>query len=274
MPDDQFDRLEITVPVMATEDEQPTMAPAPLPRHERSWRHPSEVGQQRRATTRRAAPPLGPRATFLVGTLCLGVIAALVALVLPREAPRESLPITRNAALTTSPSPAFAPSRAESPTPGAVTVNGDRFVLAVDTSSGTRFVTAGVEGDVVITVDDRRVVLGTIETDSALGVSVLRGDAVTTFDEPLTPSPDVSPPVGTSVVVRGAYPVAASIGVSMTTDTNSFVPLAGDVLAVDVLASAPVEDLSGRLLGLYTERDGARGYVPFDAIDVLLSRSR
>lgn len=255
---------------MATDDEQPTMAPAPLPRHERSWRHPSEVGQQRRATTRRAAPPLGPRVTFLVGTLFLGVIAALVALVLPREAPRELLPITRNAALT----PSLAPSMAESLTPGAVTVDGDRFVLAVDTSSGTRFVTAGVDGDVVITVDDRRVALETIETDSALGVSVLRGDAVTTFEQSLAPAPDVSPPVGTSVVVRGAYPVAASVGVSMTTDTNSFVPLAGDVLAVDVLASAPVEDLSGRLLGLYTERDGARGYVPFDAIDVLLSRSR
>jgi len=255
---------------MATDDEQPTMAPAPLPRHERSWRHPSEVGQQRRASARRAAPPLGPRLTFLVGTLCLGVIAALVALVLPREAPRESLPVTRNAALSPSP----APSPVISSIPGAMTVGGDRFVLALRTTSGTRFVTTGDAGDVVIIVDGRRVALTKVQSDSVLGVSVLRSDVVANFDEPVSPAPDDSPPVGTSVVVRGTDPVTASIGVSMTSDSTSFVPLAGDVLTVDVLSSAPVEDLSGRLLGLYSERGGAKGYVPLGAIDVLLSRSR
>ncbi|MFZ9696259.1 MAG: hypothetical protein ACO3C5_01350 [Ilumatobacteraceae bacterium] len=253
---------------MATDDEQPTMAPAPLPRHERSWRHPSELGQQRRTAARRAAPPLGPRLTFLVGTLCLGLVTALVALVLPREAPREALPATRNAVAAPAPSPA------RSSIPGAMTVGGDRFVLAVRTTSGTRFVTAGDAGEVVIIVDGRRVELTAVQSDSALGVSVLRSDVLARFDEPVTPAPDDSPPVGTAVVVRGTDPVAASIGVSMASDSTSFVPLAGDVLAVDILASAPIEDLSGRLLGLYTERDGARGYVPLGAIDVLLSRSR
>lgn len=255
---------------MADDDERLTMAPAPLPRHERSWRHPSEIGQQRRASSRRPAPPLAPRVILLVGVLGLGLIAGLVALVMPREAPRESLPVVRNAALAPTPKSALSAYS----TLGAMTTDGGRFVLAIDTPAGPRFVTTGTGRDVAIDVDGRPTRLEPVVVDDSLSVSVLRSATPTNFTLNLERAPDPSPSVGTSVVVRGSTDVAASIGVSVSADTTSFVPLAGDVLAVDVPESSAVEDTSGRLLGLYTERAGARGYVPFDAIDVLLSRSR
>lgn len=207
---------------------------------------------------------------FLLGVLGLGLVAALVALVMPRDAPREVVPATRNAALL----PASQSPVGKSSAPGAMTVDGDRFVLAVDAPEGTRFVTTGDGSDVAVNIDGRSIRFDRVVFDSTLGVSVLRTDATTNFAASPTRAPGGTPPVGTSVVVRGSIDVPATIGISITTDTSSFVPLAGEVFAVDVAESSPVEDSSGRLLGLYTERGSARGYIPIGAIDVLLSRSR
>lgn len=256
--------------MMTGDDERSTMAPSPLPQHERSWRHPSELGQQRRASSRRSAPPLGPAVTFLVGFLGVGLIIGLVALVMPREAPREALPPVRNATVAR----ATAQTVGASPAPGVAALDGQRFVLAVETAAGTRFVTTGDGRDVVIAIGDRLVRLDRVAVDSNLGISVLRAATTTNLAAKLNHAPDDSPEVGTSVVVRGSTDVSATIGISVATDTTSFVPLAGDVLVVNVAESSPVEDASGRLLGLFTTRAGAKGYVPFGAIDVLLSRSR
>ena len=207
--------------------------------------------------------------TFLLGVLGLGLVAALVALVMPREAPREVVSVTRNAALL----PASQSPVGKSSAPGAMTVDGDRFVLAVDTPEGTRFVTTGDGSDVAVNIDGRSIRFDRVAFDSTLGVSVLRTDATTNFAASLTRGPSGSPPVGTSVVVRGSTNILGAVGVTITTDTTSFVPLAGEVLTADLAESLPVEDSSGQLLGLYSERGGARGYIPIGAIDVLLSRS-
>jgi hypothetical protein len=254
---------------VADDDECPTLAPAPLPRHERSWRHPSEIGQQRRATARRPAPPLTARTIFPLTVLGLGVIAALVLLVMPREAPREMRPQIRNAAAATLlPVPV-----GKSPPIGFMTIDGDRFVLAIDTPRGTRFVTTGIETDVVVILGDDRVRLESALVDTALGLSVLQTAQTLGFAHTVVRAPDDSPAVGTSVVIRGITDVTASIGISVLADTTTFVPLSGDALGFDVVAASPVEDSSGRLLGLFTERSGAKGYVPVGAIDNLLSRS-
>ena len=50
---------------------------APLPRHERAWRHPSEIGE---ATWRSSEPPLAVGRGLLVTTGAIGALLALAVL--------------------------------------------------------------------------------------------------------------------------------------------------------------------------------------------------
>ena len=251
---------------MADDDERLTTAPAPLPRHERAWRHPSEIGQQRRANSRRPAPPLGPFVTLLVGVLGLGIIAGLIALVMPREAPREVLPVVRNAATATP----LAPSSDASTGSAIPTNGGNRFVLAVGNDV---FVTTGNGDAIVANIGDRSVPLRVVEFDEKLGISVLRADERVDVQAGFETSP-MTPSVGSYVTVGSNETLEASIGVSVAFDAATFVPLAGDVLAVDVPESSPVKDAEGRLVGVFTSRNGAKGFVPIAAVNELLSRLR
>lgn len=249
---------------MADDDERPTTGRAPLPRHERVWRHPSEVGQQRRANSRRPAPPLGPFVTLLLGVLGLGVLACLVALVMPREAPREALPVARNAAIAT---PAT-----DLPTGSAfATIDGDRFVLAVGDEVDGYFVTIGNGGTTTVEFGGRSIPLRVVEFHDDLDISILRADEQLEVPSRFSTSA-ATPTVGSRVTVGSNKTLDASIGVSVVFDAATFVPLAGEVLAADVPEAAPVNDSEGRLVGLFTNRDGAKGFVPVTAINEILSR--
>lgn len=254
---------------MADDDERLTTAPAPLPRHERAWRHPSEIGQQRRANSRRPAPPLSPFVTLLLGVLGFGVLACLVALVMPREAPREALPVVRNAAIAT----ASTSSTDVSTGPAFATSDDDRIVLAVGDKADGFFVTTGNGDAVVANVGGRPVPLRVVEFDEKLGISVLRADERIDVQAEFETSP-MTPLVGSRVAVGSNETLEASIGVSVIFDAATFVPLAGEVLAVDVPESSPVKDSEGRLVGLFTSRNGAKGFVPVAAVNELLSRLR
>lgn len=249
---------------MADDDERLTTAPAPLPRHERAWRHPSEVGQQRRANSRRPAPPLSPFVTLLLGVLGLGVLAGLVALVMPREAPREALPVVRNAAITT-------PSTDAPAGPAFATIDDDRFVLAVGDEADGYFVTTGNAGTTIVNIGGRSIPLRVVEFYEELDISVLRAEEQLDVPTRFATS-TVSPSVGSRVTVGPNTTLDASIGVSVVFDAATFVPLAGEVLAADVPESSPVNDSEGRLIGLFTNREGAKGFVPTAAINEILSR--
>lgn len=249
---------------MADDDERLTVAPAPLPRHERAWRHPSEVGQQRRANSRRPAPPLGPFVTLLLGVLGLSVLACLVALVMPREAPREALPVVRNAAIAAPPTDA-------STGPVFAVIDDDRFVLAVGEKADGYFVTTGKGGTTTVDVGGRSIPLRLVEFHDDFNVSVLRAEEELDVPTRFVTS-TLIPAVGSRVSVGSNKAFDASIGVSVVFDAATFVPLAGEVLTVDVPEAAPVNDSVGRLVGLFTSRDGAKGFVPMAAIDEILSR--
>lgn len=258
---------------MADDDERLTVVPAPLPRHERAWRHPSEIGQQRRAGSRCSAPPLSPFVTCLAGLLGLGLVASLVALVIPREAPREALPSVRNATVST---PWKQPADV-TPTPVFPTVDESRFVVGfvagLEDGSDNLFVTTGQSGAIIANIGGRLVPLRVVAFDGNLGISVLRADAQVDGPAPFATS-TMAPVVGSHVRVGSNETVDASVGVSVMFDTTTFVPLAGDVLTADVPESSPVKDNEGRLVGLFTRRSGAVGFVPIAALDELLSRLR
>lgn len=252
---------------MADDEAHRTADPAPLPRHERAWRHPSEIGQQRRALSRRSAPPLSPLVASLCGALGLALVIALVALVVPPSAQRESPSQVRNAAVAT-------PARADDirTLPGLMTADGRRFVFAITApaTANQLFVTTGAVSGVDVDVDGRRVPLTVVSR--AGGLTLLTGSAVAPRSMPIGSAPISVPTIGTKVVVSGQNSISAVIGISVNSDSRSFVPLAGDILGTDAIESSVVQDGAGHVLGLYTERDGSRGFVPISVIKDRLLR--
>jgi len=251
---------------MADDDMHLAADPAPLPRHERTWRHPSEIGQHRRATSRRAAPPLSPLVASLCGALGLALVIALVALVLPPSAKREIVSQVRNAVA------APRPASDARPLPGFMTVDGRRFVLRIGESPTGRplFATTGNPSKVVVDDMGRRVSLTVVRHEA--GMTLLSSDVTPRATPPFETTAKLRPATGSKVVVRGRGVVSALIGISVNTDRRNFVPLAGDIHEADVAESSVVEDGSAHVLGLYTERDGARGYVPISVIEEVLLR--
>lgn len=257
---------------------------APVPRHERSWRHPSEVGQFRRAQSRRPAPPLHPFFVPLGGVLGFAVVFALVAIVVPPGTDRETTPDAKRTASaeSTSSTGSTAPAADQPFLPGFLTSDGRRFVLALrDRVSGrTRFVTTGnVARAFIIDAFNDQAFTDRFGRHIVLTPSK-RTDDITVFttDSPLRTTVRLEwsairdPSPGTKVIVRGRTDVSAVVGIAITADTRRFVPLGGDFFAASVAESSPVEDADGHVLGLYTERDGAHGYIPRSVIEDLLSR--
>lgn len=246
---------------MPEDDDRLEVNPAPLPQHEREWRHPSEIGQSRRAIQRRPAPPLNPVVASLAGGLGLALIVAVVALVVPRDAQRESTPTVRNAAGVTT----RGATATDAAPPGFLVDAGSRFVIAVDHADRTFLVS---------TNQPKEYDLEVIARDDDLGLVILTGGS--TPPSSVVATSTIAPASGTDVIVRTgpetSGDVAAVISIAVTSDTSRFVPLGGDVTNVDVPEAAVVVDPAGKALGLFTTRDGAIGFVPMAAVESLLSR--
>ncbi|MEY2641900.1 MAG: hypothetical protein RLZZ368_547 [Actinomycetota bacterium] len=254
---------------MPEDDDRLEVKPVPLPKHEREGRHPSEIGQSRRAIQRRPAPPLNPVVASLAGGLGLALIVAVVALVVPRDAQRESTPTVRNAAGVTT----RGATATDAAPPGFLVDDGSRFVIAVDHADRT-FLVSTNQPEEYDEVYDEEYDLEVIARDEDLGLVVLAGGNPPRSSVVATST--VAPASGTDVIVRTgpetSGDVAAVIGIAVKSDTSRFVPLGGDVANVDVPEAAVVVDPAGKALGLFTTREGAIGFVPMAAVESLLSR--
>ena len=250
--------------------------PAPLPAHERVWRHPSEIAQHKRTLARRPAPPLGPLITSLAGAVAMALIVLVVALVAPGGAPRESVPTT--------PTRSAVRPVADGIASGFAAVGSERLVLPLgavagldDLANESLLVTIDTPGAVPptsVVTSSGPTPVAVLRRDTELGLVLLSyptgaGETVGLAAAQWQPTS-----AGVELVVDDGRPHRASVGVAITSDTRSFVPLDGDVLTEAVADGATVTDLRGRLVGLYSDRNGARGYVPIAAIRELLIRAR
>ncbi len=277
---------------MATDepDENPV---APLPPHERPWRHPSELARAQRTAASIPPPPLNR----IVAGIALGVAAvlsmALVVLVLPRTAGRENLPVaaspasstlpvaTRNAALgvaaldqlghtyllpvTVLPTDLFSAESRPSVTDGTTDT---MFVSSFRTLDVARRVTLPTPAGSLIPLE-------VTYHEPLTGLSLLRSrlrvpasrSKVVVASRPITAA-------GTTMILHGPTEHRVKVGLRITAGTSdSFIPFEVDAVTRSFTDAAPVTDIDGRFAGLFVHRNGAVGVVPVSAIVSFVERA-
>lgn len=120
---------------------------APLPAHERDWRHPAEVHHEARLrhSVESAPPPIGRRFAMVVGMVSLAVSFSLLLVTVPKGLSSTSAVVSSPP--TTAQAPAKGAGTPEDPYPRAFVVDGD--VLVMDARHAR-------DGRQTVTVEDGR----------------------------------------------------------------------------------------------------------------------
>lgn len=272
---------------MATDepDEHPI---APLPPHERVWRHPSELARAQRAAASIPPPPLNR----IVAGIALGVAVVLsivlVVLVLPRTGGRENLPAAE-------PPPATVPDNGARSALGVASLDqlGHAYLLPLGALPADLFSPASralITDTVFVSASrslgsEQRVTLPTpagsliplvvAHHDAQSGLSLLRSTlplrtsraAVDVARKPATAA-------GTTMVLHGSAEHRVKVGLRVaSTSSDSFVPFDVDDVTKNFVDAAPVTDVDGHFVGLFVHRDGAVGVVPVSAIVSFVERA-
>lgn len=281
------------------DDEEGGYAPAPLPLHERTWRHPSELGESSAVP----GPSLGRSSLIGAGVIGVALVVGLTQLLVPRSgttvvstqatlalAGRSSSSASARdassgtSALRSDPATTNAPSATRiRPTDAPSTAPSSAAAAAIDTVSTVRLVAAGRaavpfgDGRRAVTTagdlaehDTLEVRLGDGTSVPAVVISVdTEGNvAVLQLDERATGR---AATVATELPHDGDHVV---VGCATPTDAVLVETSAGMVVEIDasVEDGAPILDREGALLGLASTRtDGLVLLVPI--IDVALGAS-
>lgn len=278
-------------PFMANDAYDDTDAPAPLPRHEREWRHPSEIAAEKRIRMRMAAPRLSSLVAIAAATTAVALLVTLCLLIAPRNAPRESLPSLRNSTITNrAPSSVTARQAVARQLAAGITDDGrvlvpvDRLGLATASTNPTGGLVLTVGSDIgtgAVLVDGRRIALRALRSDPATGLALFVASAPSASNVPPVGLSSSATEVGSDVVVvdsklQEPSPVHLQIGVAVTIDEHLFVPLSnltGAVADIDsgaISDGSPVLDEHNELVGLFAHRGSSIGYVPAAAISRFL----
>jgi S1-C subfamily serine protease len=248
---------------------------APIPPHERVWRHPSEVGSSQWTATE---PPLALGRGLMVATGVVGVLLAggLVWAMLPSggptvtassstlslalasstsEAPVTTLPPQGTAPVTTPPSNAPVTSPATTVPPPAVPV----VVLADDPTAMATSVVVGEQVFLITTlaaIGDRQRVQVVGNDGASTDASLVWSDASAGLAVLAAPTADIAGSVGTANLPdpgTGVQVVSTSglVGASLTVAPDGSTVLDG-VAPESVAEGSPVLDPDGRMVGVCT----------------------
>ena len=244
-----------------SEHEDEALPPAPQPRHERVWRHPSELGFAAHTVRVEQRPDIGRTGR---GLLLFSIVAGslmllgLVVMVQPRTAETDAEGVIEL-------------------TNGSVEVvelvrDGTRDPMGMIVGDGSFIVTtwAAVESGEIITIDHRdgsRQIANIVMSDEQLHLAVLQvEDRLEIGDDQLTSSTDVA--MGQDVFVADG--AGGFFRVGKRTADGLIILSRVATTGADVTEGAPVFDGSGRLMGLYTEETSTPCFVPIEDIEGLL----
>ena len=203
----------------------------------------------------------------------MALAVAVVALIVPPDPNRDTPVTVRNAARGTAPT-----TKPNQPRlPDYVSTDGTRFFLRARSGSNkTVFVTTVLSTDTPQVVSDEGRPLTVVGYDPELGLVALTSPDASLRGPAFASASASSPRRGTKVVLHGTTVGQATIGMSVTSNPDRFIPLES-VANFGTGSSTPsgiVTDIEGQFLGLYIHRGDARGFVPLAAIKVFVSQFR
>ncbi|HZB40963.1 MAG TPA: hypothetical protein VE487_08360 [Ilumatobacter sp.] len=231
------------------------MGPPPIPPHERTWRHPSEVAAAERHAIRHTVVQRSTR-SFAIATGSVGLVAVAILMVMMTP-PAQDSPVAVSA--TTSPSPPF------STTPSTPAEASGRATAPVAARAIPRALATPI-GD------------GRLALMTAPGSSIRRGAQL---DVQLTNGPVVTAVVNATaagVVVVSIASVADGHEIAAgQPDADEIVTVLAEPPVTIAFAAltmlhaeegTPVLDGDGELIGLCSQRHGAGDDQPITLIDV------
>ena len=272
---------------MADDAHDFTEAPAPLPAHERPWRHPSEVAAQERFRSRLSVPNLSPFVAMVGGAVAIALIVALCLFIAPRNAPRESTTSVRNGAVFTAAGQIFSAPISGATNDGRALVPVGRLAIAssqeafadallITTKSSTSSPSATMRATLT---DGRQVELRYVRGDDDLGLALYAVQSIPLASGPRIALSMTSPAPGTNVFIVGNNVTQAQVGVSVTIAGDVFVPLSDMVSTMvgtdlrSIPEGTPVLDRSNRLIGLLAHHGSVVGFVPAKAVGAFVSQA-
>ena len=222
----------------------------PLPPHERTWRHPSELAAAEREAIQQTVVQRSTRG-FAIATGSIGLVA-LGALMIVVTPPAQDSPVAVSATTTPTVTSTLRPATSRNTTPAAArgvphelaTPIGDGH-LALMTAPGSA-IRRGAELDVQLTTGP---VVTAVVNDTAPGVVIVSITSDATGHDIAA-----SPPDPDEIVTLLAEPPVTIAFAALTT--------------LDAREGTPVLDEYGDLIGLCSQRHGAGDDQPITLIDV------
>ena len=277
-------RASLLSRVMADDVNEFIDSPAPLPPHDRPWRHPSELAAHERFLSRLSSPRTSTSLKMAAGGLALALIVSVCFLIAPRNAPRETPQAVRNAA-TLSGRPFVSPVAATAPGDvPLVALNNLKISTTTAGGQASHFIAVTSPGTAAIDITSAQLAetgtigLRTVRRDESLGLTLLESPTRMSSSDPLVSLATKIPSAGESVIILTAAPVAVQVGVSVTTDSSLFVPLSDMVTtlagkSIRVLPDGlPLVNSRNELVGLLTHKGNAIGFIPSSAIENFVLR--
>ena len=244
-------------------------AAAPVPPHDRTWRHPSEVGMARQSLISVPAREVGRGVVVVSVSLGVLLVTGLFALSRPHDGdddPRNILRLTSSdiavadLALLEMPDGATA-------APRAIVIPADGSSMAVTTFDAV----ADSDSFTVVTADGDTATAEIVYRDSSSSIAVLSITTDESFAVPTDGRFDMGATVAAPETMSGELMALddspVRLEVRQSASGQVLQPLDG---ISDVTEGAPVIDRNGRLVGLCTHRDGALMLVPVGEMDAVL----
>ena len=243
--DDQFDK-----------DEPESSYPrAPLPPHERVWRHPAEVGAAQTVTIKPASRQSKTLA-FIAATASMATTVVFAQVLRPVERGKDIS--------TTTSAASVAAETALPAAPGVFKIDGISFAAVAISSDSKRKVLISSKDAAVASstrLEGAQAPLVLAGIDDALGIAIWCTSAdIAAASQTSVPSLHASDPV----TVWDGGVVNGAIGISTQRDTNS--PLVPLDITANVHAGSPVYDALGNLVGIVMIKTHSRWMLPINAV--------
>ena len=262
---------------MESDDDEFETSRAPLPPHDRTWRHPSEVASwnshiQENLTS---PPPLSRRLSLFTTTVSAAIALAIIVIAVPRGVGTETSSDTTASVQDLAPaSSTVATTRTRNTarnTPAVRVSDRGIYVAAIDELPSDQRLGDNIE----IALDSNELVTATISVlDSSTGLAVLSSGkvaAASATSDVSSPGPEkISASLPDSIVIvelATGVSHTASIGVSMAGDSR-VIPLDG---AQTLTGLGVVRDANGTLLGVALRHHHATKLVTTESIDTLVT---